>query len=437
MRNEAALTELAVPRPVSKTERSDSLEKEEEKAQCDADIGDIEAASADTAAPARSSRESLPAEDLSDEEKTGQSTQATTARWHEVVTISWLVFFSLWGTLARIGVEALTTYPFTPFSSTVLWANLGGSFFLGFLAEDRNLFRLSVPTHLITDDKEATNGNIARRQKTLPIYIGLATGFCGSFTSFSTLITDAFLALANRLASSSPTSPFHDIPLSSIHHRSGGYSFLAVVGILVVHPAVSISALKTGGHLALATESMMPSIPSRLIFQWLDRLVPLLGFGCWIGAVLLSIFPPEPVSAWRASTTLPIIFSPPGVLLRFYLSKYLNPRLPWFPLGTFTANILGTVIEAMCYVLQHTDSVVLKASMVDANACAVLEGLMQGFCGCLTTVSTWVAELNVLRRRHGWFYGLTSVAWALGFQVVIIGSVLWTRGLVDECGAFE
>jgi len=443
--HEAGLTEVAGPVPVAERESGDALEDEEEKAAkaaCDGDstydYADAEGASGAAPERARSSQESAPAEGLGEEEKVAGSAQASTAAtaWNEAVIVSWLIFFSLLGTLARLGVEALTTYPSTPFASTVLWANLGGSLCLGFLLEDRRLFRKTVPAHLITDDKEAMHGHIARHQKTLPLYVGLATGFCGSFTSFSTFITDAFLALANRLDSASPTSPYHTIPATSIPARNGGYSFLAVVGVLIVHPAVSISALKTGAHLALATARVMPGIPQRFISHWLDCMVLALGLGCWIGAVLLSIFPPGPASAWRSRATLPLVFSPPGALLRFYLSRRLNSRVPSFPLGTFAANIIGTVAEAVCYVLQHTDRVVLRNDLVDADACTVLQGLMQGFCGCLTTVSTWVAELNGLRRRHAWLYGLMSVAVALGFQVAIMGSVLWTRGFVDSCGAF-
>ena len=53
---------------------------------------------------------------------------------------------------------------------------------------------------------------------------------------------------------------------------------------------------------------------------------------------------------------------------------------------------------------------------------------MEGFCGCVTTVSTWVAELGALERRHGWRYGVVSVGVGTGVLVVVMGSVGWTRG---------
>ena len=60
--------------------------------------------------------------------------------------------------------------------------------------------------------------------------------------------------------------------------------------------------------------------------------------------------------------------------------------------------------------------------------CQVLQGVQDGFCGCLTTVSTWVSEINGLKRRHGWLYAFASVMGALSLMVVIMGSVRWPRG---------
>jgi CrcB protein len=48
---------------------------------------------------------------------------------------------------------------------------------------------------------------------------------------------------------------------------------------------------------------------------------------------------------------------------------------------------------------------------------------MDGFCGALTTVSTFVAELNGLRRMHAWMYGAASVVGGLAVMLVVMGSV--------------
>lgn len=63
--------------------------------------------------------------------------------------------------------------------------------------------------------------------------------------------------------------------------------------------------------------------------------------------------------------------------------------------------------------------------------CQVLEGIIDGFCGCLTTDSTWVLELSDLHRRHAYTYGAWNVAVGLCSQVIEIGSLKWTRGIVN------
>ncbi|KAJ5569214.1 hypothetical protein N7450_011700 [Penicillium hetheringtonii] len=55
--------------------------------------------------------------------------------------VGYLVLFSFVGTLLRIAIECLTFYPGTPVNTSVLWANVGGSFIMGFLSEDQEIFR--------------------------------------------------------------------------------------------------------------------------------------------------------------------------------------------------------------------------------------------------------------------------------------------------------
>ena len=300
---------------------------------------------------------------------------------------------------------------------------------MGFLTQDQRLFREEWGTSCLpeewsfhpstteSNDSEAIEQaflNHTKVKKTIPLFIGLATGFCGSFTSFSSFIRDAFLALSNGLPSPSPN-------VSSIPLRNGGYSFEAVLAILIVHVAASLSALKCGAHFALAIDPLMPTLPYKTMRRILDPLTVLLGLGSWSAAILLTAFSPQ--QHWRGRVTFALVFAPVGCLLRFYASKYLNARIPSFPLGTFTINILGTIVLGMCFDLQHSTSV---ASGV--LSCQVLQSVMDGFCGSATTVSTWVAELNSLKRRHGYLYGVTSVVVALLFLIVIMGSLQWSRG---------
>ena len=364
----------------------------------------------------------------------------------EVYTISYLVFFSIMGTLSRLGLQALTFYPGAPVQTGVLWANVGGSLIMGFLSEDRRLFQeewgTTSPSKEVKGHDEEKGQTLQRSpsatqrhaavKKTLPLYIGLATGYCGSFTSFSSFMRDSFFALSNALHV--PISHPSTAPISQTLnvHRNPGYSFMALLAVLIIMIGLSLGALQVGAHLALALDPYTPSIPFLFSRKIVDRSMVFLAFGCWLGAILLAIWPPDrpggPVGSeswtqetWRSQALFALVFAPLGCLLRFYASLGLNGKIKSFPLGTFAVNIFGTVMEAIFLDLQR----VPVGGMI---GCQVLQGMSDGFCGCLTTVSTWVVELKGLRLRHAYVYGLMSVGVGLGLMVIITGSLQWTVG---------
>ncbi|KAF2197000.1 hypothetical protein GQ43DRAFT_484494 [Delitschia confertaspora ATCC 74209] len=377
----------------------------------------------------------------------------------EWYTFSYLTLFSILGTLARLGVQWLTFYPGAPVVFSVLWANFAGSLVMGFLAEDRHLFRderdrnISKARSVKGDEEKAVDLQAAKEaqmklKKTVPLYIGLATGFCGSFTSFSSFIRDIFFALENGL----PTPVNHPYSgaypsTSSTVVRNGGYSFMAVLAVIILTLALCHSALKVGAHIAIAFEPVIPTLPPRLLRKFVDRAVVVTGLGAWLGAIFMAIWPPDrpfgPQSkgvwsneTWRGQAIFACVFAPIGCLLRFYISLMLNGLIASFPLGTFCVNIFGTAVLGMAFDLQHVglgDSGLVGGGRV---SCQVLQGIMDGFCGCLTTVSTWMLELSGLRRRHAYVYGGTSVLVALGVLVGVMGSVRWTVGFREgDCGS--
>lgn len=356
----------------------------------------------------------------------------------QIYTVSYLILFSFLGTLARLGLQWLTNYAGAPVFPSV-WFNFGGSLVMGFLSEDRMLFRheWGTPTyeHQIqkaTRDEEsggsgsgsgsgggdpavdlpaAKKAHLATK-KTIPLYIGLATGFCGSFTSYSSFMRDAFLAVSNDLtygSSSSTTVP-----------RNGGYSFMALLAVIIITVTASLSGLFVGAHLALALEPVTPSLPFLVTRRVADRLAVLLAWGCWAGAVVLAAVPPA--DHWRGVAVFSLVLAPAGTLARFYASLWLNGLRPAFPLGTFAANVLGTAVLGMSWDLQRVPS------LGGVVGCQVLQGVEDGFCGCLTTVSTWVAELAGLRRRHAWVYGTASVVVGFAIMVAVMGGLRWSDG---------
>ena len=337
---------------------------------------------------------------------------------------------------------------------------------MGFLSEDRRLFREEWGSKAISDeekakkddeekgeltekeqsdaDKAAAQKQHAAVKKTIPLFIGLATGFCGSFTSFSAFIRDVFFALSNDLPV--PVSHTSSAPIntSSTVPRNAGYSVMAILAVILLTTALCLGGLQFGAHLAIALEPFTPALPFTWTRKFIDRSVVVLAAGSWLGAIFMSIWPPDRPGGpdgraswmqetWRGEALYAIVVAPLGCLLRFYASLHLNGKIASFPLGTFAVNIFGTAMLGMFFDLQHAPLGGASRGMIGGGrvGCQVLQGGMDGFCGALTTVSTWVVELKGLRRKHAYFYGGMSVGVALGLLVIIMGSLKWTIGFAS------
>ena len=386
----------------------------------------------------RTPDEETPSPPSADEKPAAPPAPNTSEPLTTLYTVSYLTLFSLLGTLARLGLAALTTYPLSPVPSPMLWPNAAGSFIIGFLAADTRLFSPHprrrhhsppAPEPAPPEPIPVTH----RDKKTVPLYVGLATGFCGSFTSFSTFQRDVFLAL---------TDAAPPIPGAA---RSPGQSFLALLASLILTPAVCMATLQVGAHLAGAMKPRTPTVPADKMRRYGDKAAVPVAALCWLGVVFMAIWPPDrpggPEAAedsmwaaenWRGQVLFALVLAPPGCLLRWYASLHLNGRLEPFPLGTFAVNIGGTLLEAMLWDLQHSPLPAAGALVGGGRTgCQVLQGAMDGFCGCLTTVSTWVAELKGLGRRKGYVYGAASLAAGLVATVVVMGSLKWTLGFAE------
>jgi fluoride ion exporter CrcB/FEX len=192
--------------------------------------------------------------------------------------------------------------------------------------------------------------------------------------------------------------------------------------------AISVACLYLGYHVS----SLLPTLPSRRSdpkrTPLVDCLFLLSAVLSYLVALLLYFLGP---TFWRHRAIFALLLAPPGAMLR-YLLALLNSLAPVsgrFPLGTFMANMTATLIIAGVYAAQHRPPAYSMPVRCDA-----LYALQQGFCGCLSTVSTFAFEITTLtRRRWRWIYLWTSVVLGHIFVLAVLGGVKWGEGIGAVC----
>ncbi|EGG06335.1 uncharacterized protein MELLADRAFT_36249 [Melampsora larici-populina 98AG31] len=256
------------------------------------------------------------------------------------------------------------------------------------------------------------------------LYLGLTTGYCGSVTTFSTWMIQVFQAFSN----------------SSGPHRSRFHSFLDGVNQTYITVAMSIISIQCGIQLGNLIEpsirsffegpsSSSSSSPDRVASYFIRWTTLLIGPVAWICTVFIFFYGPH---WWRGPVSYSLLIAPIGTLTRFHLSK-LN-SLPistrnGFPIGTFLANLIATALLAVFTLLQ-----LLPQASRNAELCGSLQGLKDGFCGCLSTISTFTVELRKIKpTREAIRYGIIS--WMAGqlVCVLLLGIYIWTRPVLDHC----
>jgi CrcB protein len=106
-----------------------------------------------------------------------------------------------------------------------------------------------------------------------------------------------------------------------------------------------------------------------------------------------------------------------GSVLRFIIGKYLNSPTTGIPYGTFTANILGSLLIGIILGL------VAKNDTLSANQTLLLA---TGFCGGFTTFSTFAYENHVFLKAGDFtsFAIYTIASFIIGFLAVFFGIFL-------------
>ncbi|KAL1804896.1 hypothetical protein ACET3Z_027964 [Daucus carota] len=131
-----------------------------------------------------------------------------------------------------------------------------------------------------------------------------------------------------------------------------------------------------------------------------------------------------------AQLWLACMVGPFGVWIRWFLAR-LNGRglgkngsLKWVPFGTLIANVSAACIMAVLAVLKK----VVKTQNFDT----VASGLQFGLMGCLSTVSTFIAELHAMRQSdqpwRAYAYAVTTICISFSMGTLIYSVPVWIKG---------
>ncbi|KAJ7638875.1 CrcB-like protein-domain-containing protein [Roridomyces roridus] len=285
--------------------------------------------------------------------------------------------FSILGVLARLGLTALSTYSGQSIFS-LAYVQATGCLIMGFCLALKEPFSRYYP----------------------PAYTALTTGFCGSLTTFSGWQLDVFKSWLN---------------VNNVH-RSGLSDVMDGLCKSVFTISLSLGSLLFGMHVANTISPYFYASPPP--GKFIRRTLTLLSICMYAATIPVYLLLPH---SYRHQATAALLFSFPGTLTRYMLSTSLNAVLPTFPLGTYAANSFGTALLGTFHVLQSTTN-----RPISAESCTLLQGLSDGYCGCLTTISTFAAEIATLKTAgHKYRYALTTYITGQFILVCIFGALLW------------
>ncbi|KAI8341295.1 CrcB-like protein-domain-containing protein [Chlamydoabsidia padenii] len=350
----------------------------------------------------------------------GMSHESPTITVYEKkVVVGFIIIpFAMAGALVRVGLQRLETYNGAPVFGLV-YAQWIGCFIMGMVTlHKNNLFLLYHP-----------------------LQVGLASGLCGSITSFSSWQYGMFGAFAN---------------VDGADHTRGK-NVLAGISQCLVTLAMSFSGYHGGQHIGRlldhldlftpllqrrlmmdqhtrnqlykektgddTTYALVPHVIPGTDFNVVDRLIIAFGLLSWIGVILAAVFT---IDDQQRELALTCVFAPVGALLRWYLSFFNGKLRRDIFVGTLSANLFGTLVLGVIYLLRFHGHLSLIS-------CIVLSALADGFCGCLTTISTFVVELSNLPLNESYLYGLLSIVLGQCLMFVMVGCYIWTHTVNLTC----
>ncbi|CAN6311837.1 unnamed protein product [Urochloa humidicola] len=284
-----------------------------------------------------------------------------------------LAVFGFFGVFTRYGLQKLfgpdclaLTSDQSPLYSD-LPSNMLGSFLMGWFGI---IFKTDI------------------RQISDHLIVGITTGYMGSLTTFS--------GWNQKM-----------VALSSKGHWV--YAIAGIVlGMFIVNESITVGA-ETGERLrSLIMKYIRERSSIGHKYEWehwrvdtrtkqsvlLSAMMILMSL-LWVLSIVLAVVKVRS-HADGAVLWMGCSVAPPGVWLRWYLAR-LNGQgigkqqsFKWLPIGTLAANVLAAGIMAALAVTSKAVHTRLSTT--------ILSGIQLGFLGCLSTVSTFAAEVYTMRR---------------------------------------
>lgn len=348
--------------------------------------------------------------------------------WSQIIFHLTYVSATILGNYAREGTTALATYkPSYVESGSSLWSNLTACIVMGMLQE------LNIAKWFAPDDLKS-------------LFTALSTGFCGAYSSYSTLMLEIF----QQSASLSPShikehtklpnrafgmKEFLAVFFTQLFTSMGAYLFGRGLAKSIIVPLTSDKKVapdeqnKEQDKLTSTDNTELvpkPWVHTMVrICQWLLALlaIPI--------AVTILVLTLVYGNYSRGKWTLFSLFGIFGGYLRYYLSNWCNGWVAAFPMGTFIANEFAVILIACFQIVlrgrkNYHEQLPVAHSI---NSCHVTSSLISGFCGSLSTISTFINEGYKLGFNNMIIYYFVSVFVSYSLLVVIMGSYSWTRGL--------
>ncbi|ETV91772.1 hypothetical protein, variant [Aphanomyces invadans] len=324
-----------------------------------------------------------------------------------VHVVLWIWIFAYIGVAVRIGLGELTTTLERTQARPSILTDLGRSFFL---ANVVGCFFMGMcqPLKVKYTQFDA-------------VWTGITTGFCGCCTTFASWELFTAHQYLTHLAVNATFVFFVQLMCCFGSHWGGEFIGSKICEEQRQSPAVLASqlratalarSLQTDAKWQVVVEALdtllepheegevdFVATPSKLV--WLMPRLSLAAFACGTALVTIAVIIHLPT--WSA-----LWIAPFGALARYELGKRLNSST--LPFGTLAANVVASAVD--CVVLLW----LREPEWAQA-------AIVHGFCGSLSTVSSWVNELNGMATKQAVVYAGLTHGIALGVSLAIFGGL--------------